>query len=415
MAGRVVTSVVVVVLAGLALPALAVAQEKPKHQDPVELWNEFPVGTPTVQSPTVRPKPQANNAPAPKPAPVAIPPLSSATPAAASPSSSFPMAAVVGGIGGVLVLGLLGAVVLRQRTRAPDGPTALPGQSALNGSGGSLPIVTVRPEAPEDVFEGASHREKDGGPPTKGPPRREAQPSITAAVALPGVTWNTVGYQSSPPRRNRVSDGSQEETVVLESSAQPDGDGDKSVDEQPAVAQARVDIGEHINEIIRTAEEAARRVRSDAESEAADIRGQAHDAAKARLAEVEEETHRLLEEAQAYATETRQAVDTYATQKRRQADAEATRIQSEGESQARAVRESAEEMAKQIEAEARQTQTTLREETRAIESRLESLARGVKETGSQLDALLQRSKSSESLLDAISVDRQRAATREKDS
>jgi predicted nucleic acid-binding Zn-ribbon protein len=72
-------------------------------------------------------------------------------------------------------------------------------------------------------------------------------------------------------------------------------------------------------------------------------------------------------------------------------------------------------MAKQIEAEARQTQTTLREETRAIESRLESLARGVQETGSQLDALLQRSKSSESLLDAISVDRQRASTREKDS
>ena len=108
MAGRVVTSGVVVVLAGLALPALAVAQEKPKHQDPVELWNEFPVGTPTVQSPTVRPKPQANTRRH-QAAPVAIPPLSSATPAAASPSSSFPMAAVVGGIGGVLVLGLLGA------------------------------------------------------------------------------------------------------------------------------------------------------------------------------------------------------------------------------------------------------------------------------------------------------------------
>ena len=211
-----------------------------------------------------------------------------------------------------------------------------------------------------------------------------------------------------------MSDGSQEAVVVPESSAPAGEERDTSGVGQPVITSAAVDIGEHINEIIRTAEEAARRVRVDADSAAAEIRAEALEEVEARLAEVEQETKLLRDEAEAYAAETRQVVDAYATQKRREADSEATRIQGEAESQARAVREAAEEMAKQIDAEAREGQTVLREETLAIEARLDRLLRGLTETGSQLESVLRRSRSNESLVEALAVDRQRVSAGEVD-
>jgi hypothetical protein len=405
MAVRVVASVAVVVLASLAPPAFAAQGDKPKHQDPVELWKTFPIGTPTVQS-----VPQPNEAQNPKPlAPVS--PSSSVTPAQPSPDSSVPVGWVAGGVSGALLIGLLGVVMRTRRKRTQDGWAASCVESERERSAGLLSIADGWPEDVERAFKRMMQGVSDGSPPPTGPPSNTERQTLTAAVASVGVRWNTVGNQSPPSRRDPMSDGSQEEMVVLESSAQVGEDGDTSGVDQPAVAQARVDIGEHINEIIRTAEEASRRVRVDAESEAADIRAQAN----ARLAEVEQETHRLRGEAEAYAAETRQVVDSYASQKRRQIDAEASRIESEAESQARAVREAAEEMAKQIEAEARQTQTVLREETRAIEARLDRLIRGLRETGSQVEALLNRGKSSDSLVDALGVDRQRVPAREQES
>jgi hypothetical protein len=46
---------------------------------------------------------------------------------------------------------------------------------------------------------------------------------------------------------------------------------------------------------------------------------------------------------------------------------------------------------------------------------LDRLIRGLRETGSQVEALLNKGKGSESLVDALGVDRQRVPAREQES
>jgi hypothetical protein len=263
--------------------------------------------------------------------------------------------------------------------------------------------VTVR------VQRAIARRVPDDAPPIPG----EGSARAVAPVASSASRWNTLGLQVLPRRRDPVSDGLQE-TVARESAERP-GEGGSAVSGDGKTAEGgRVDIGERINEIIRAAEGAANQVRVDAEHEAAGIRARAEADAKAHHETVLEQAKQVRQEAEGYATETKQAVDSYATQKRREVEAEVGQLQREAETQARAIREAAEEMAKQLEAEARRKQQELDEGSRAIEARLERLLGGIRDTGSQLEALMGKSKG-ESLVSALSVDRQRLSSGDRES
>jgi vacuolar-type H+-ATPase subunit E/Vma4 len=261
--------------------------------------------------------------------------------------------------------------------------------------------VTVR------VRRAMAHRTPDETPlPFEG--RRRAR----AAVASSASRWNTLGRQVLPRRRDSVSDGLQE-TAVSESVVPP-AEGSAGGRDGKTAEGGRSDIGERINEILRAAEEAAKHVRVDAEHEAAGIRARAEADAKAHHETVLEQAKQVREEAEGYATETKQAVDSYATQKRREVEAEVGQLHREAETQARAIREAAEEMAKQLEAEARRKQQELDEGSRVIEVRLERLLGGIRETGSQLEALMGKDRG-ESLVNALSVERQRLSSGDRES
>ncbi len=398
---------VVGLLAGPVSPALPATRKPPNHRSPVELWTTFPLGKPAPRS-----KPKTNKPRAAEQKPAAVTPRTSApapAPSEQSPSASFPVAAVAGSTASAFALGLLAAVMLKRRRRGDARSPAVLGGPRLRPSHGPVSVRMIGHRNVDGSFIRRLQRATGDESPTHDLLTDEERQAFVAAVASSSVRWNTLVNQLSPPRRNFVSDGSQEQAVVLESSPRPDDGGTTSASEEPTAGPARMDIGERINEIIRTAEEAARQVGADAEGEAADTRAQAERDATARLAEAEHETHRLREEAGAYAAETRQVADSYATQKRREADGEAGRIQREAESQARAVREAAEAMAKQIEVEGQRKQSELQEETRAIEARLDKLVRGFREASSQLETLLQRSRSGDSLAEALSVDRHRVS------
>ncbi len=399
---------VVVLLAGLPSPAFPAARKQPTSQDPIELWNAYPLAR--------KPQPRANRPKSTVPGRTSgsvLPRPHATTPfSKPGPTAAFPLAAVVGGAAGASALAVLAVVMLRRRKRRPGESVAVLGEQQLKPSGDPFTVVKVWARDIERSFTRRVQHATEGRPREERPLSGENRKQFLAAVASSRVTWNTLGRQVLPSRRNPVSDGSQEQAVALElqeeavalaRSAQANDEVSTSTVDQTTAVRARVDIGERINEIIRTAEEAAHQVRADAESEAADLRAQAEAEAKAHQEQVQEEAKRLRAEAEAYAAETRQAVDSYATQKRRQADAEAGALHTEAESRARAVREAAEEMAKQLEAGARRKQSELHESTGAIEAHLERLLQGVRETSSQLEALVRKSSSGASLTDALNI------------
>jgi hypothetical protein len=412
----------VLLLAGLPTQAISAVRKQPTHQDPTELWNAYPLGEqpqPKANPPKANP-PKANppKANPPKsavpgrvPAPVPAPPRSSTPSSQPSPTGSFPLAAVVSIAMGAAALALLAVVVLRRRRRGPGGSLAVLVEP-LTPSGDPFSIVKVWPRDIEGSFSRRVQRAIEARPRDEQPLSGEGRKQFLAAVASSGVRWNTLGRQVFPPRRDSVSDGSQEQAVALEPqeeavtlapAVQANDEVNTSAVDQTTAVRGRADIGERINEIIRTAEAAAQQVRAEAESEAAVIRARAEANAREHQKQAQEQAKRLREEAEAYAAETQQTVDSYATQKRRQAEAEAGQLHREAELQARAIREAAEEMAKQLEAEARRKQSELHDSTRAIEAHLDRLLQGIKETGSQLEALVRKSRSGESLTGALSI------------
>jgi hypothetical protein len=138
---------------------------------------------------------------------------------------------------------------------------------------------------------------------------------------------------------------------------------------EPAAEPARTpydDLGGRVAGILQAAEQAAQKIRADADVEAATIRASADE----------------------YAADVRQAVDTYANQQRREADAEAAKAVEAGLEEARAVRESAESVARQLEREARARANALRAESRKLEDRRERALDDLREIASTLEDLL---------------------------
>ena len=146
------------------------------------------------------------------------------------------------------------------------------------------------------------------------------------------------------------------------------------------------DVGERVNAILQSAQDAADDIRAKAEEEAARIRKAADEDAAAKSQEAErrlEEERRAIEqlrpEADRYSNEVRKAADEYAAGKRR-----------EGEEHAARVRQQAEEAAKRIEEDATVHRKRLEEEAQALETWLEQAATAFKNVTGRLEALSSR-------------------------
>jgi len=358
-------ALVAAVAAAVALvPPAAAANEKPPRHDPTELWQAYPLGKP--QQPAVSiPKTSRPSRPTSRP----TTPVHSSTPLPQPEShDAFPVAAVSSVAGGAGALVLLAMLVLRRRRGGGGSPAVIveppPGRPPTD------PIVMkVWPRDIESsvtvrVQRAIARRATDDAPPLPGESTRRA----AAPVASTTSRWNTLGRQVLPRRRDPVSDESQEKVALGSTAETAESGGD-------------VDIGERINGILRAAEEAAKQIRADAEYEAAGIRTRAEADATSHHASVLEQ-----------AKQVRQDADRYAVQKRHEVDA----------------------MAKQLEAEARHKRQDLEEGSRAIEVRLERLLGGIRETGSQLEAMIGGNRG-ESLVSALSVERQRLSTEDRNS
>ena len=178
--------------------------------------------------------------------------------------------------------------------------------------------------------------------------------------------------------------------------------------EQSAPARGYTDVGDAVAGVLRAAEEAAEKIKSEAHTQAQEIVERAKGDASTRVDELTREAERTRHDAEDYARDIRQAVDTYGTQQRREAEEEARGILGDAEEQARATREAAQEMALQIEGDARRRQERLREDVRSLEERRQRVIESLRDMASQLNDLfpeLEPSPRETEMLDALEVER----------
>jgi vacuolar-type H+-ATPase subunit H len=175
-----------------------------------------------------------------------------------------------------------------------------------------------------------------------------------------------------------------------------------------APARGYTDVGDAVAGVLRAAEEAAEKIKAEAQTQAGEIVERAKGDASTRVDELTREAERTRREAEDYARDIRQAVDSYGTQQRRESEEEARGILADAEEQARATREAAQEIALQIEGDARRRQERLREEVRSLEERRQRVVESLREMAAQLNDLFPelepRARENE-MLDALEVER----------
>lgn len=179
--------------------------------------------------------------------------------------------------------------------------------------------------------------------------------------------------------------------------------------EAPQQATAYTDVGDAVAGVLRAAEEAAEKIRGEAQTQAREMVERSGADASARIEDLTREAERTRSDAEEYARDVRTAVDGYGTQQRRDAEEEARQILADAEEQARATREAAQEMAQQIDAEARGRHERLREEVRSLEERRSRTLYDLRELAAQLSDLIPElgdpTARETGLLDALEVDR----------
>jgi type IV secretory pathway VirB10-like protein len=168
------------------------------------------------------------------------------------------------------------------------------------------------------------------------------------------------------------------------------GDADSGADDTrglPADAEGTADyteLGEHVASVLHAANEAAARIRQEAEEDAERIADASRKEAMATLSEANRDADKLLFEADQRRAEadeaakaTRTAADAYADQQRREGHAEASRL----------IAEADQEAARRAHAAADRYQT-LRDNVARTEDRLDQLVAGLRELAARLDEVL---------------------------
>jgi hypothetical protein len=177
--------------------------------------------------------------------------------------------------------------------------------------------------------------------------------------------------------------------------------GEDTAPERPVLApdERRVsdlgNVGEEVEAVLASAQEAAARIRGAAEGEAAQLREEAIAAAeeevadaKRAAAEERSEAERLRSEAEEYADETRSSAGIAADEVRADADRQAAETVEAAQTRLAEADAEAERKLRQIEGTARDRVEQLRAATERHEARLESMLAVFRGVSSQLEELL---------------------------
>jgi cell division septum initiation protein DivIVA len=303
------------ILAGCCLLLTGVADAaEPPPPDLSELWEEYPLEPPVTGT---NPQPK----PAPEP-PTTMPVLPAAPPSETGPSWE-PLA--LAAAGGLLVLIVAGAALLRTR-RPPRHRPATPPVDWLS---------------PNQLVAYANALAKE---------------AAECDMLLQGQRNEGIRGMTETADRD------------LSSAPPPPTERDSST---------YADIGERVASVLAAAETAANQIREDARLQAEDILGAA-----------QREADDLGKKAAAYDADTRAAVDSFASERRREAEQEIQKQLTDSEAQARATRQAAEAMARQIEEDGRRRGQALREESKAVEERLKKALAGLRRMTVEIEQLL---------------------------
>jgi hypothetical protein len=144
------------------------------------------------------------------------------------------------------------------------------------------------------------------------------------------------------------------------------------------------ELGEHVARVLQAANEAAARIRLDAEADAERIAEESRQEATTTLSEANRDADKVLFEADQRRAEadeaakaTRGAADTYADQQRREAQAQASRLIAEADQDARRRAQAAEERHKALTADVVRT-----------EERLQQLVGGLRDLAARLEEVV---------------------------
>jgi hypothetical protein len=218
------------------------------------------------------------------------------------------------------------------------------------------------------------------------------------AVAMEALECDMVSFEDAEGRQEPV-----EEKNVRPAAEQ--GDAGETVQHRSAPPDV-TQVGDRVAAVLRAAEEAAEQIRADAQAAAEQMRRQAEQEAEARLEESRKEAERVRTAADAESESTREAIQLYATNHRREAEEKAARLLSDAEMQARSAREAAEAMVQRIQESARSLEEEVREQERLVRGRMQRYLAGLRDVSGQIEAVLSETeRGAPPLVEALTVER----------
>jgi cell division septum initiation protein DivIVA len=220
---------------------------------------------------------------------------------------------------------------------------------------------------------------------------------VVAAAAFQSFSRQRGGHMA---RFTRIREGQDGGTEARESSDHPPRSADPSppsaVDEKQGDFER---LGTHVGTVLSAAEEAAARIKQEAQLEAKRVREHADTEAGARVMAARDEAEatkaeveRLRAEAAEWANQARAAAEAYSADRRAEAEAEGAKIVATAERQGVALRQEAERRRQALEL-----------DISLAESRLRELVSGLHDLAERLDKLLSTPAVTEddSLIDAL--------------
>lgn len=186
--------------------------------------------------------------------------------------------------------------------------------------------------------------------------------------------------------------------AAAESGREPSAESVTDEEAVPREAEEPADlsvVGDEIGAVLKSAQEAAERIRRTANEEAARRRDEIEAATAAEVAEVQRiaeadraDAHRIRAEAEAHAKDTRAAADAFAEQRRAEAEREAATIEAQARTRLEAADVEVEQKVREAEAKASERVNLLQAEAERYEGRLENLFIVFREMSSKLEVLL---------------------------
>ena len=221
-------------------------------------------------------------------------------------------------------------------------------------------------------------------------PADETQEQISAEDRGSSSTIERLSAYSITPSERPVDEGRPEALAEQ-------GDGEEAGPAEADVQPDLVAVGEEVSMVLKSAEQAAEKIRRTARQEAEQLLSVARDSAAADVAEARRiagadraDGNRIRAEAEMYAKDTCATADAFAETRRTEAEREARQIMTEAEERLAAANAEVEQRVREAEAEARYGVEVLQREAQRHEERLESILVVFRSMTSQLEELIGR-------------------------